>query len=144
MEDNFEWELVTKDGRSFTVPSDKAAIVKRRWDAKEPIHFTNESINYYEIERFNKTGKTPTTVPLLAQAARAFDEPMFHDEAVKWEWVKMPVSQRDYSKRYSLSPGYKRLDAENGMVVVAFKQPIHQIDPYKTQICSQEEITRLQ
>jgi hypothetical protein len=143
-EDNYEWELVTKDGRKFSVPPDKAQVVKRRWDAKEPIHFANESINYHDIERFNKTTKAPTTVPLLQSAAAAFGEPMLEGDSIKWHWVKMDVSQREYSKFYSQAPGYKSLDGQNGMVTVAFRQPLHQIDPYKTEVCTQDEITRLQ
>lgn len=142
MEDNFEWELTTKDGRKLPVAAEKASIVKRRWEEKQPIHFANESINYHDIVSFNKTKRRPVDVPLLEGAAVAFDEPIVTEDGIKTRWVKMAVSQREFATHYSKSPGYKNLGSEDGIQTVAFQQPIHQMTS-NVELCTEDELRQL-
>lgn len=141
--DQYYWELTLRDGSKISIPPEGVEVVKRRWDNGQPIHTSRQVIPPGQIVGFEKTARRKTDVPLIEAAAHAFNEPMFAnypngEEYVVSKWVKMPVTPKEWEKYYS-PHHYKRLPDDGGMVMVAFLQPVHQINPQKVSYCTEEE-----
>lgn len=146
------WEIVKRDGSTVEVVPSAVEVVRRRWDAGEPIHFPDMTIPAHQIVDFRRTSK-PYGTPLLDAAAQAFKEPKYFDvktslgyteEVLEARWVKKPVTNREYHKTYKHIPGYRRIDDEPGMTVIAFKLPVHEIELQKVNYCTDDEIKVLQ
>lgn len=143
------WELIQKDGTIIEIPPEAVATVKRRWEAGLPIHTKYQgSIPPSQIAAFRPTGKPANAQPLLEEVARAFNEPVIEERengetVVIVKWVKKRVPQQRWEKYYSPS-GYKRLGDEMGMVTIAWRQPVHLIDPQQVEYCSEQEIQQLE
>lgn len=144
---NYYWELRYgdwKDLKRIIIPPSAVDTVKRRWDNGEPIHTTTGSIPANQIKEFEITDKLFNPQPLIEDVARVFNEPVLtEDGSVVARWVKRPVTRQKWEKYYSISQGYRYLDDQNGMVMMAFSLPVHQIDLHNTTYCSQEELIRL-
>lgn len=139
----YYWELVLRDGTKYDIPPAAVPVVKRRMEAHDPINLKTASIPYAQIEHFRITSKAFDTQPLLEAASQAFNEPIYtEDGSIQARWVKKLVTQREYSKAYT--HGYRRLGDENGMVVVAWRQPLHSIDNSVTQDCDEGEVQKLE
>lgn len=136
---NFYWELVQFDGTTLDVPPDLVDTVKKRMEQKLIINTTSMSIPSNQIKYFRKTSKPFHAQPVIEAVAQAFKEPLLNEDgSIQAKWVKKLITQREYAKLGS--QGYKRLPDEEGMVVVAFRQPIHQIDVEKTSEITEDEI----
>lgn len=119
-------------------------VIRRRWDAGEPIHFPDMTIPAHQIVEFRRTSR-PYGQPLLDAAAQAFNEEMTNpDGSIVFRWVKKNVTSREYNKSYRGLPAYRRLGEENGMVVVAWRLPVHEIDVRSMSYCDENEINVLQ
>jgi hypothetical protein len=142
---DFYWELIQKDGTIIEIPPDAVDVVKRRWEQGLPIHTKHQgSIPPSQISAFRPTEKPATSQPLLEEVAQAFNEPVINDdESIAVKWVKKRVTQNKWDKYYGPT-GYKKLGDENGMVTVAFRLPIHQVDPQLLQYCDESEIRQLE
>ncbi len=141
---SFYWELAQRDGTLLDIPPNLVPEIKKRMDSGQVIHTNSMSIPISEVKYFRQTEKPYSTVPLIEAAARAFREPMYaQDGSIKVKWVKKEVPGRVFAKRYSQIPAYRKLDEEGGMVMVAFKLPIHQIDHSLLQECTTEEVREL-
>lgn len=145
----FYWELVywkenPKDPTKLEVPPSGVEVIKRRWDNGQPIHTAKSgSIPANHISSFTPTGKIFSTQPLLDTASQAFNEPQINDDgSIRCKWVKKHVTSDKWNKHYSHT-GYRKLGEESGMVIVAFKQPIHQVNPELVEFCSDEEVHTL-
>jgi hypothetical protein len=138
------WEIVVRDGSTVEIVPSAVGVIRKRWDEGKPIHLPNQTIPAHQIVDFRETAK-PYGQPLLEAAAQAFNEPMENpDGSTIVRWVKKPVTQRDYTKMYSAIPAYRSLGEDRGMVLVAFRLPIHEIDIQKVSYCTDEEIARLE
>lgn len=139
----FYWELVQFDGTRIEVPPAAVEVIKRRWDAGQPIHTARQgSIPHNQIKHFRPTDKVFTAQPLLEAAAQAFNEPVVESEAIMCRWVKKRVTQQNWGRYYSHHP-YKKLGEEGGMVLVGFRLPIHQINAVNTPYCTDDEVREL-
>ena len=140
----FYWEIEQYDGTKVSIPPSAVATVKKRMDAKDPIHTSTGSIPANQIKTFRITERRYSNVPLLDSAAQAFNEPVYNESgAVMCRWVKKTVPQQMYQKHYSAIPAYRRLGEMNGMVVVAFRLAIQDINPNMLDYCSDSEIHQL-
>ena len=140
----YYWEIVKRDGSVVEVTPAAVETIRRRWDEGKAIHTRYETIPAHQIVDFRQTAK-PYGTPLLEAVAQAFNEPQFTpDGSVVARWVKKHVTTRDWAKHYSLSPGYKKLADEAGMVVVAFRLAVHDIDTAKVSYCSNDEVESLE
>jgi len=145
----FYWELIQRDGTVIEMPPEAVAVVKRRWEAGQPIHTKHQgSIPPAQIVAFRPTDKLATQTPLLEEVAQAFNEPVVEvrengETVVIVRWVKKRVTQNRWEKFYSPS-NYKRLGEEAGMVTIAWRQPIHQINSLEVQYCTEDEIRQLE
>lgn len=148
----YYWELVQFDGTVTPIPPTAVKMVKRRWDNGDPIHTSAGSVPASTIKSFRQTDKLFNSQPLIEDVARAFNEPIIEkrvgangieEEVVIVRWVKKNVTQDRYNRYYSNIPGYKSLGEENGMVVMAFRQPIHQINHELQQECTESEVEKL-
>lgn len=149
-QEQYFWELIQKDGTVIEIPPDAVAVVKRRWEAGLPIHTKySGSIPPTQIAAFRPTDKRANQQPLLEEVARVFNEPVTEERengevVVIVKWVKKRVTQQKWEKYYSPS-GYKRLaDDMGGMVTIAWRQPVHLIDPQMVEYCSEQEIQQLE
>lgn len=136
------WELVTKDGETrIEIPPASVDIVKKRWNAGEPIHTKNYgSIAANTIKYFRPTTKVYGQLPLLEAASQAFGEPIYNDDgSIISRWVTSEVTNMEYAKLYSHVPAYRKLRSDGGLVTVAFLKPVHAIDVNKTPYCTEEE-----
>lgn len=145
----YYWELKYgsyKDLKSVMIPPASVDQVKHRWDGGEPIHLTGRaSIPANQIREFEITDKLFTTQPLLESVAQAFNEPIVNEDgSVAARWVKKTVTQDKWNRMLSNIPGYRALDGDNGMMTIAFKLAIHDIDPTKTPYCTEEEVRQLE
>lgn len=139
----FYWELILKDGTRYEIPPAGVAVVDRRMKDRDAVKLNTATVPYSEIKYFRQTNK-PYGQDLLDAAAQAFDEPVENrDGSMVIQWVKKPVTQREYATYYSSIPAYHKVGTENSMVMVAFRLPIHQIDTSLVQPCSPDEISRL-
>lgn len=140
----YYWELVTKDDTVYQIPPAVVEVVQRRMGNKDPINLSTASIPFSEIKKFQQTDKPYGQQPLLEAAAQAFREPVYNpDGSMASRWVKKNVPNQQYTKHYSHIPAYRSLGIENGMVVVAFRLPIHEINMEKVQYCTDNELTSL-
>jgi len=148
MEEEFFWELVQRDGTVLEIPPEAVATVKKRWEAGQPIHTKySGSIPSNQIVAFRPTDKQANQQPLLEEVARAFNEAVLEerdgDTVIITKWVKKRVPQAKFNKYYSHS-GYKKLSEEGGIVTIAWRQPVHQVDPTVVKYCDEQEIQQLQ
>jgi hypothetical protein len=140
----FYWILTERDGTvTYIRPGRDVDTVKRRWNNGEPIHTSTRSIPAQQIRSFAKSDRLYTEQRLLEDAASAFNEPLESETGIVCRWVYKPVTQQKYRQHYEAIPSYRPLRYEDGMVMVAFKCPIHQIDKQKVSLCSEEEILQL-
>lgn len=141
--DNHYWQITLRDGQKIQVPPEAVEIVKRRWEANQPIKTSKQIIPIHQIVAFEKTSRTKAEVPLVEAAAQAFKEEMLNEDgSVICRWVKMQVTSKEWEKHYS-PHHYKRLADEDGMVVVAWFQPAHLFNSERTSYCTDEEIKSL-
>ena len=139
----FYWELVQHDGTTLDVPPDLVATIKSRMEQKLVINTTSMAIPANQIKYFRKTSKVYTDQPLIESASQAFREPLLNEDgSIQAKWVKKPYTQREWAKLGS--PGYRRLPDEDGMVIGAFKQPIHQIDVAECTTLTEDEISKVE
>lgn len=146
----YYWELVEKDGTRHNIPPQAVDVVNKKMVAHDPIPLRTGTVPYAQIEHFRQTNK-PYGVKLLDDASRAFKEPVYQKTvqngieytSVVCDWVKKPVTQREWDSYYAKSPSYRNLGSEGNMVMVAFRVPIHEIDTIATTICTPEEIKKL-
>lgn len=137
------WLLTKRDGTNIYIPPQSIEIVKKRWDTNLPIHTSQGSVPPYEIKSFEPSDKPYSDIPLLEEASRAFNEPLYtKDGAIKGKWMKRDVPIQMYNKHYSKISGYHYLGAIGSMVTVAMKMPIHQISR-DMQYCTTDEINIL-
>ena len=141
---DYYWELVQHDGTILEIPPEAVEAIKRRLDTGDPIHTKTMSIPTNQVKYFRQTERLVTAAPLLEAVAQAFNEPIEAENgSIKAKWVKKQVPSRMYSKHYAAIPAYRTLENEGHMVTIAFKLPIHLIDPRKLTECTVEEISRL-
>jgi hypothetical protein len=140
---DYYWSLEQFDGTVTEVPPQAVEVVKKRMANGDPINTRTMVIPANQIKSFRQSDK-PFGQPLLEAAAQAFNEPMYaEDGSVKAKWVKKSVSQKAYDKSYSGIPAYRKLDDDNGRVVIAFTLPIHEVDINVVSPCNADEINRL-
>lgn len=143
------WQLITKDGREFTIPPSAVAVIQRKMAAKEPLTLDAGSIPFSEIKGFYPTAKKAVTVPLLEETARAFGDPMIIEnedgtQSIKARWVKKEVTASEFNNYYGKHPSYQKLGGgSDGIVTVAFVVAAHDVDPERVEYCTREEITKL-
>lgn len=140
----FYWELLLKDGSSVEIPPGAVAVVKRRWTSGEPIHMRTRSIPATLIKDFQQTDRQYSAQPLLEAASQAFHEAeVSEDGAILTRWVKKIVTADKWNRHYSHHP-YKLLKNENGMVLIATRVAIHDINVNNTPYCTEDEIRELE
>lgn len=139
----YYWEIIRRDEPPILIPPDAVDTVKKRWDAGQPIHTTSGSVPHHQILDFRISTTRYTTQPLLEEVSQAFNEPMVEDGNVAYKWVKKLVPGRMYQKHYSAIPAYRKLSEQSGMVWIAFKQPVHQIDSMQVDVCTEVEVSHL-
>lgn len=141
---DFYWELVQHDGTRLEVPPTHVDEIKKRMDSGSIIHTNSMSIPINQIKYLRQTERLYNPRPMLEAAAQAFKEPLYAENgSIKARWVKKDVPQRVYNKKYDAIPAYRKLGSGSGMVTVAFKLPIHQIDHNILQECTDEEVKSL-
>jgi hypothetical protein len=141
---NYYWELIQFDGTRIEIPPSAVEVVNRRWSNGDPIITDSMTIPANQIKTFRKTNKLFGQQPLLEAAAQAFNEPVLNEDgSIGSRWVKKSVTQTQYNKHYSAISAYRHLGEEQGMVTVAFRLPIHQIDHSNVDDCTEAEVLRL-
>lgn len=126
---NFYWEIIQFDGTVTEIPPEFVDIVRRKMERNEPISTTNMTIPANQIKTFRQTSKLFGQQNLLEGAAQAFNTPiMTEDKSMEMRFVKKPVTPAEWNKHYSGIPAYEKLPNENGMIMVGFWLPTHQID----------------
>lgn len=141
---DFYWELILHDGTRHEIPPDKVEVVKRRMNNREAINLSTAMIPFAQIQTFRLTDKPYSVQPLIDAVAQAFNDPQIADDgAIKAQWVKKKVTNDKWNRYYGANPAYRKLGDEAGMVVIAFRLPIHQIDITQVAYCDVEEVRRL-
>lgn len=144
MNPEYFWELVQFDGAVILIPPNAVETVKRRWDNGDPIHLRSGSIPHNQIKAFRLTDKQYNSQPAIEAVAQAFHEPLTgEDGSIKARWVKKNVTQANWSKHYHAIPSYHQIGDFNGMVTVAFRLAVHDIDTNLVEPCTDEEVNRL-
>lgn len=139
-ETEYYWEIVERDGAVTKIPPQHREIVQKRWDEGQPIVTLTHTIPSHQIVKFRMTSERYGEQPLLDAAARAFNEPIINNGGVRSKWVKKIVSQQSELLKI---PSYRVIGRENGMVVIAFKMPVHLIDLQKVEECNVSDIALL-
>ncbi len=140
----FYWELITRDGAKYDIPPDKVAIINRRMAAHDPINLTTATIPFAQVDTFRITEKPYNTQPLLDAASQAFNsEQLNGDGSIVSAWVKKKVTNDKWNRYYGANPAYRKIGDEGGMVLVAFRLPIHEIDVNLVSYLTADEEVRL-
>ncbi len=141
------WVLELKDGSKIDIPPNYVEEVNKRFIAKEVIPLRNRSIPFSEVKGFERTSRKffekSADTRLLEETAQAFREPMLTADGIQARWVKKEVTSDRWERYYSDIPGYKKVESRDGMVWIAWRQPIHQIDPNQTPECTASEVETL-
>lgn len=138
----YYWELVQHDGTMLEIPPDKVDIIKRRMEQGQPINTTSMVIPVNQVKYFRRTSKPYNPQKLIEDVAQAFNEPVLsEDGTIQAKWVKKEVTQAEYLKYYT--HGYRKLSEDGGMVTIAFRLAIHDIDVNKTPYLTDEEVKYL-
>lgn len=139
----FYWELIQHDGTRLEIPPNGVDVIKRRMEQGQVIHTAHSgSIPANQIKTFRPTEKPFTDMALLESASQAFNEPVYTEDGILARWVKKQVPQSKWDKYYAPT-GYRKLHDMNGMVTVAFRLPVHQINQLVTPYCSSDEVKML-
>lgn len=131
-------------------------VVKKRWENNQPVHTSQASISPHEIREFSPTDTLYTDQVLLEAGARAFREPLqtnmgsvrtMHNATVQYKgvaskWVKQITTKDKWERYYSRIDSYHKL-YDDGMVTMAFRKAVHDIDPMITPECSENEVYML-
>lgn len=140
----YYWELMQHDGTRIEIPPSGVEVVKRRMEAGDPIHTRTAVIPVNQIKFFRITDKPFQQERLLEDVARVFRDPQINEDgSISSRWVKKHVTNDRFNRHYSQIPAYRSLGEDNGMVMIAFKLPIHDIDLEHVQYCSDDEVIRL-
>lgn len=141
----YYWELVQKDGTVIYIPPEAVEVVKRRWNEGQPIHTSQGSVPSSQIKHFRPTDKPHGEQPLLEAAAQAFNEPVINpDGSIDSRWIKRRVPHQLFNRQYANIPAYRKIGEEAGLVVMAYRLPVHLINVQETQPCTEEEIRILE
>ena len=143
----FYWELIQHDGTRLELPPSAVESVKRHMDSGRPIHTARSgSIPVNQIKAFRPTDRPfVDNSRLLDASAQAFHEPVITEEdSVVTRWVKKHVTQSKWETHYSKIPAYQKLRDDGGMVVAAFRLPVHEININNVSYCDELEIKLLQ
>lgn len=147
MEQTFYWELRYGDFKNPTtvmIPPAAVEVIKRRWEADQPIHLSTGSVPANQIRSFEMTDKPMATQHVLEDVAQAFKEPMYtEDGAIITRWVKQTVTHAKWDKHYSAIHSYRLLGESGAMAIIAFRKATHEIDQSVTPYCTDEEVNRL-
>lgn len=136
----YYWALTLKDKTSIDIPPAMVPVVKRKITNRESINMRTRAVLYAEIESFVKTSKVYTEQALVEAASQAFREPLINEDgSIQAKWVKRSVTASDAARM----PHYKRLPDEDGMIVVAYRLPTHQIGVECTPL-TESEIAQVQ
>jgi hypothetical protein len=138
------WELIDREGNRLEIPPEAVEIVKKRWNNGDPVHTSEGSMSAKDIRYFRPTSKRYGAQPLLEAAAQAFGEPVINEDgstAVKW--VKKDVPHREFARYYSNIPAYRKIASDGSMVTVAFRLPVHEINPELVEYCNQDDLQYL-
>lgn len=147
----FYWELIEKDGTRHDIAPDDVPKINKLMGNHDPVPLKAGTIPFSEIKHFRASNKSYGQQPLLEAVAQAFREPIYQEakekgviyHSVACQWVKKPITAREYDSHYSKIPAYRNLGTDNGMVMVAFKVPIHEVDTVKTTPCTTVEEEKL-
>ena len=141
---SYYWELITRDGTKYDIPPEKVDIVNRRMAAHDPINLSTATVPFAQIDTFRITERPYNQQPLLDAASRAFNtEQLNEDGSVVSSWVKKAVTQDKWNRYYSPNPAYRRLGDNGGMVEIAFRLPVHEIDVNSVSYLTAEEEQRI-
>lgn len=146
----FYWELIywvdnPRETSRLEIPPSGVQVIQRRMDNGQPIHTARSgTIPANKISGFRPTDRQYNPQPLLEAAAHAFNEPVFNGETIVSRWVKKPVPQDKWNRYYAAQPSYRNVGDMGGMTMMAFKQPVHQIDLTVVQYCTEEEIKKIE
>jgi hypothetical protein len=150
----YYWEIILRDGTTYEIKPQVVDLVRKRMAEKMPINLRSATIIPSDIVKFRQTDKPANQPPLLEEAAQAFREPIYTETIVDYggepykytgvqaRWVKKRVTQAQWQNYHSKTMD-KRLDDEDGMVVIAYVLPVHSIDLNEVQYCTEDEVAKL-
>ena len=135
------WILKLWDGEEIKVKPDNVKLIQDKISTGEgAITTPNRSILVKNIRDFVESDDLYTDQKLIEDSARAFKEALINpDESVVIRWVKKDVTKRQWDKYYSQHIAYKKLNDSDSHVTIAWKQPVHLINPELMSELSQED-----
>lgn len=144
------WVLTMKDGETFKVRPDYVAEVKRQMREERHVITKDWTRSVSDIKSFDSTSepvrelKALSSGNLLEEAARAFKEPLYNEDgSIVVKWVSKPVTKREYNTHYSKLPGYRFVKESGGMIIVAFRMAVHEIDESRLTPLTDYEIAKM-
>lgn len=147
MEQEFYWHIELYSGEIIKVKPDVAPSVQNMIKKQAgSITTPTRSIIIKDIKDFRLSDEIYTTQKLLAdESAAAFNEPVYTKEnGIKACWVKKSVPRRKWDNHYRFIPAYNMLSESEAFIVVAFKLPVHQVDPHRVQKLGRFEASQLE
>lgn len=146
----YYWKLVLKDDSEYTIKPQAVDLIRKRMAEKAPINLRTRTVPFSEVKDFRQTDKAYHETPLLEGVSQAFGEPVYTQtewngrtyEGILARWVKRRVTPERW-QNYHAKTTDRRLGEEDGMVVIAYKLPVHSIDLREVQYCTPEEVQKL-
>lgn len=144
MQNYWHLELWDKEVIKVRPDADKIKFIQAILAKGEGMITTpTRSINVKDVKGFQVSDEVYTDQKMIEGIAKAFNEPILTEYGVKSKWVKKSVPRRRWDSHYRFIPAYKMLVENDSYVVIAFKVPVHQINPLNVEELSPREILSL-
>ena len=138
------WHLILWDGEIIKIKPDNVANVQHKIDNKLDVKMMTRTVIYKNIKDFVESAETYTDHKLLeAEAFSAFGEPKITKDGIATRWVKKNVPRREWTKYYSVSPGYRMLEDNDNYITIAFLLPLHEIDTKRVEMVTGMQLAKL-
>jgi len=139
------WNIIKWDKEVVKIKPEYVDIIKAKLESGGGfIETPGATISVKDIKEFSESSEPYTDQKLIEDASRAFNEPVINEDgSVQARWVKKSVSRRQYEKFYQYSPGYRKIGEADSHVMVAWKQPTHQIDHQTMQELTPDELLKI-
>lgn len=126
---SFYWNLVMWDGETVKVQPKNAKLIQDKIATGEgAITTPTRSIPIKNIKDFVETSERYIDQKLIEAGAKAFNYPIIENDSVMIQWVKKSMPRREYNKHYAYIPAYRKISEQDNYVIIAWKQPVHQIN----------------
>lgn len=131
----FYWHIELYGGEIIKIKPENAQVIQELVAKQQgAITTPTRSIVVKDIKDFRLSDEPYSDQKLIEGVAQAFNEPRINkDGSIQSRWVKKSVPKRMWEKHYKYHEAYRALQEADSFIMIAFLQPVHQIDHARVQ-----------